>query len=79
MSFERIINVPKRSIGDTTIKLIHDYAKKKHFSLEDSARQMIQLNLIKPKPKLGLNSILTLLEKWRFDLKKINHVKLFYK
>ena len=77
LSFERIINVPKRSIGDTTIKLIHDYAKKKHFSLEDSARQMIQLNLIKPKPKLGLNSILTLLEKWRFDLKKkINHVKL---
>ena len=38
---------------------------------------MIQSNLIKPKPKLGLNSILSLLDKWRFDLrKKINHVKL---
>ena len=33
--------------------------------------------MIKPKPKIGLNSILNLLDKWRFDLrKKINHVKL---
>ena len=77
LSFERIINVPKRSIGETTIKSIYDYAKDKKYSLEDSAKKMIQSNLIKPKPKLGLNSILSLLDKWRFDLrKKINHVKL---
>ena len=25
LSFERIINVPKRSIGETTIKSIYDY------------------------------------------------------
>ena len=32
LSFERIINVPKRSIGDTTIKLISEFAKKQmHF------------------------------------------------
>ena len=38
---------------------------------------MIELNLVKPKPKLGLNSILNLLDKWRFDLKNnTNHVKL---
>ena len=38
---------------------------------------MIEINLIKPKPKVGLNSILNLLSKWRFDLRnKINHVKL---
>ncbi len=77
LSFERIINVPKRSIGETTIKSIYDYAKDKKYSLEDSAKKMIQSNLIKPKPKIGLNSILSLLDKWRFDLrKKINHVKL---
>ena len=28
LSFERIINIPRRSIGDTTIKNISDYAKK---------------------------------------------------
>jgi len=77
LSFERIVNVPKRSIGDTTIKTIHDYSKKKGYSLEDGSKKMIELNLIKPKPKIGLNSFLNLLDKWRFDLrKKINHVKL---
>ena len=77
LSFERIINVPKRSIGETTVKTIYEYAKKGGHSLEDASKKMIELNLIKPKPKLGLNSILILLEKWRLDLrKKINHVKL---
>ena len=42
LSFERIINVPKRSIGETTIKLIYDYAKRK-FSLEDGAKKMIEV------------------------------------
>ncbi len=77
LSFERIINVPKRSIGETTVKSIYDYAKENGYSLESGSQKMIELNLIKPKPKLGLSSILGLLSKWRSDLnKKMNHVKL---
>ena len=58
-------------------KIYYEFAKSKGFSLEEGAKKMIELNLIKPKPKLGLNSILNLLDKWRFDLrKKISHVKL---
>ncbi len=77
LSLERIINVPKRSIGDTTIKIIYDYSKKNGYSLEVGAKKMIEINLIKPKPKFGLSSILNLLTKWRVDLKnKTNHVKL---
>ena len=78
LSFERIVNVPKRSIGETTIKQINEFAKKNSFSLEISARKLIELNLIKPKTKIGLNSFLNLLLKWRNDLiaKKFHHVKL---
>tara|TARA_Y100000590_G_scaffold136870_1_gene156636 strand:- start:3255 stop:5279 length:2025 start_codon:yes stop_codon:yes gene_type:complete len=77
LSFERIINVPKRSIGDTTIKLINNYAKKNSYSLEVASRKLIELNKIKPKTKVGLNSLLNLLNKWRQDFKnKINHKKL---
>ena len=77
LSLERIINVPKRSVGDTTLKTIYDYAKKYSYSLEVGAKKMIELNLIKPKAKLGLSSILNLLNNWRSELKKkINHVKL---
>ena len=77
LSFERIINVPKRSIGDTTIKIISEFAKKEKCSLEIAAKKLIELNQIKPKTKVGLTSLLNLLEKWRYDLKKkINHNKL---
>ena len=78
LAFERIVNNPKRSIGDSTIKTIHDYQKKYSLSLEDSSRKMMQENLFKPKTKIGLLSFLNLLTKWRgeIDIKKINHVKL---
>ncbi len=77
LSFERIINVPKRSIGDTTIKAISEYAKKKYCSLEIASKKLIEINKIKPKTKIGLSSLLNLLEKWRYQFKnKINHIKL---
>ena len=42
LSFERIINVPKRSIGDTTIKNINEYAKENKLSLEIAARKLMK-------------------------------------
>jgi DNA helicase II / ATP-dependent DNA helicase PcrA len=78
LAFERIVNNPKRSIGDNTIKQIHEYAKKNSLNLETASKKLIELNLIKPKTKLGLSSFLSLINKWRNDLiaKKINHIRL---
>ena len=78
LAFERIVNNPKRSIGESTIKTIHEYSKKEFSSLEISSRKMIDENLIKPKAKIGLSSFLNLISKWRNDqkIKKTNHVKL---
>ena len=77
LSFERIINVPKRSIGETTIKNISEFAKYNKCSLEIASKKLIDQNKVKPKTKVGLVSLLNLLEKWRYDLKKkINHNKL---
>jgi len=78
LAFERIVNNPKRSIGDSTIKQINEYAKKNFTSLEKSSKKLIEMNLIKPKTKIGLNSFLSLIDKWRYELKikKYNHIKL---
>ena len=78
LAFERIVNNPKRSIGDSTIKQIHEYAKNNSFSLEKSSKKLIESNLIKPKTKVGLSSFLNLIDKWRYELniKRLNHVKL---
>ena len=78
LSFERIINVPKRSIGDSTIKQINEYAKKNELSLEVASKKLLENNKIKPKTKIGLTSFLNLIEKWRndFNVKKFGHIKL---
>ena len=76
LAFERIINVPRRSIGDNTIKQLHIWTRKNKKSLEDSAIELLQLNKIKPKTKLGLVKILGLFQKWRSDLKEKKHYEL---
>jgi len=78
LAFERIVNNPKRSIGDTTLKTVHEFGKKHNLSLEDSSIKMIEQNLIKPKTKIGLSFFLNALTKWRNDLilKKVSHIKL---
>ena len=78
LAFGRIVNNPKRSIGESTIKLIHEFSKSNLVSLEIASKKLIEQNLIKPKTKMGLSSFLFLIEKWRNDIniKKVSHVKL---
>ena len=76
LAFGRIINTPKRYIGDTTIKQINEFSTKHKICLEDASKKLIELNLIKPKTKIGLLKILNLLTKWRNDLLKKDHRKL---
>ena len=78
LAYERIVNNPKRSIGDSTLKNIHEFAKENNFNLERASVKMIEKNLIKPKAKVGLSLFLNSLNKWRYDLevKKSTHVKL---
>ena len=78
LAFERIVNNPKRSIGDSTVKIIHDFAKKNSLSLFESSKKLIELNKIKPKAKFGLNNFLNFMDKWKNDhkIKKVYHVKL---
>ncbi len=78
LAFERIVNNPKRSIGDSTLKNIHEFAKEYNLNLERASIKMLEQNLIKPKAKIGLSLFINSLIKWRNDLtiKKSNHIKL---
>ena len=78
LAFERIVNNPKRSIGDSTLKNIHEFAKENNLNLERASIKMLEKNLIKPKAKVGLSLFINSLMKWRNDLaiKKSNHIKL---
>ena len=78
LAFERIINNPKRSIGESTLKNIHKFAKENNLNLERASVKMLEKNLIKPKAKIGLSLFINSLNKWRYDfkIKNFTHVKL---
>ena len=78
LAFERVVNNPKRSIGDSTLKTIHEYAKKNNLNLERASIRMLEKNLIKPKARIGLSLFINSIIKWRKDLeiKNFNHIKL---
>ena len=38
LAFERIVNVPKRGLGDATIQILHNYARASQLSLLQAAR-----------------------------------------
>ncbi|WP_440695275.1 ATP-dependent helicase [Candidatus Pelagibacter sp. HIMB109] len=76
ISFERIINNPKRSIGDSSIKKIHDFAREKDLSLFDASQQILKENILKPKTIQNLKSFLVNMISWKQKSKDIDHISL---
>ena len=76
LAFERMLNTPKRGLGDATLKQLHEYSSKNKICLEDSARKLLEINQFRPKVKLLVKQILDLIDKWRSDLKKNKHYDL---
>ena len=63
LAFERIINVPKRSIGDSTLKNIHEFAKKNNLSLEKASNKMLEKN----KSLIHISELTRLRRTWYAD------------
>ena len=76
LAFERILNTPRRGLGETTIKQLHEYSSKSNLCLEDSVRKLIELDKFKPKIKSAIKRLLDFLTKWRSDLKTNKHYDL---
>ena len=60
LAFERIVNVPKRGLGDATVQLLHDHARKRRIPLTEAARAMVETDELKPKPRATLRGVLEL-------------------
>ena len=76
LSFERIVNKPKRSIGDSSLKKIHDYARIKDLSLFDASQEILKENILKPKTVQNLKNFLINIHSWKANAKKIDHITL---
>ncbi len=76
LALERIIGVPRRGIGESTINQLYSFGNKNKICLEDSILKMIESNKLKPKIKTSLSQLLNMINKWRKDSKTNKHYDL---
>ena len=65
LAFERIINTPKRGIGTTTLKQIHEYARSYNISLTKAAYDLTMSEGFKLAVRTTMRQFFTDLERWR--------------
>lgn len=73
LALERVLNVPKRGIGETTLKKIKDYAKHNNISTIDAIKDLIKTSEIKPKTKISLGYFVELTERWNSLITERSH------
>ena len=76
LAFERIINVPKRGLGDATVQLLHDHARKRRISLFDAARAVVETDELKPKARGSLRDLVVQFDRWRAQSEVTAHTEL---
>tara|TARA_A100001011_G_scaffold398858_1_gene504845 strand:+ start:342 stop:2435 length:2094 start_codon:yes stop_codon:yes gene_type:complete len=65
LAFERIINVPKKGIGEKTIRDIEIFGRKKNFSLMLATRELVKINYFTKKVNNNLINFLNFIDKCR--------------
>jgi DNA helicase-2/ATP-dependent DNA helicase PcrA len=76
LAFERIVNVPKRGLGDATVQMLHDHARKKRIPLSEAAAALSATDEMKPKPRLALRDLMASFERWRARKDSMPHTEL---
>ena len=76
LAFERIVNVPKRGLGDATIKVLHDHARAAQLPLMAATRAVIATDELKPKPRQALRDLLAAFDRWRIQRDGVPHTEL---
>ena len=57
--------MPKRGLGDATVQLLHDHARKRKIPLFDAARAVVETDELKPKARSGLRGVVEKFDRWR--------------
>jgi ATP-dependent DNA helicase UvrD/PcrA len=73
LAFERIVNTPKRGVGPAALQTIHNLARARNISLYKATEMLIESDELRPSLRKNLTGLLRNFEKWRDDLKAIDH------
>nr|WP_235913607.1 UvrD-helicase domain-containing protein [Pseudoroseomonas coralli] len=74
LAFERIVNTPKRGLGDTSLRAMHELARSEGKPLIVAAWRLIETGALRPKPRQALRELLEGFARWREMLPREGHV-----
>ena len=76
LAFERIINTPRRGLGDATLQQLRFHARRANVPLFEAARAMAQSEELKTKPRGTLRDIVAMFDRWRAQKDTLPHTEL---
>jgi DNA helicase-2/ATP-dependent DNA helicase PcrA len=76
LAFERIVNKPKRGIGDKAVQDIQIAARKMSISLAASARRLADSDEMSGKARTQLKLLMDNFDRWRSNIATMSHVDL---
>jgi DNA helicase-2/ATP-dependent DNA helicase PcrA len=76
LAFERIVNVPKRGLGDKAVATIHKFARATEQPLLVAAAQMLDSDELTPQARRSLGRFVADLARWRTMASELPHPEL---
>jgi DNA helicase II / ATP-dependent DNA helicase PcrA len=76
LAFERIVNVPKRGIGETTVQKLLQIARLNGVSAATAARQIVLTDELAARTRTSLANFLRDVDRWRAQGETLHHSRL---
>ena len=75
LAFERIVNLPKRGLGEASLRPVHRLARAAGHSLYRAAERLIETDELKPRARSALAGLIGRLRGWRAALAETPHAE----
>ncbi len=79
LALDRIINVPKRGLGDSTVQLLHSAARAANVPLLSAIRMLVETEELKPKQRTTLLGLVSQFDDWAFHAQTMKPFELVEK
>uniref|UniRef100_UPI0035E46105 ATP-dependent helicase n=1 Tax=Neoaquamicrobium sediminum TaxID=1849104 RepID=UPI0035E46105 len=76
LAFERIVNVPKRGLGEAAIRQVHDTSRALRVPMLEAAAKLAESDEMKPKPRAALREVAANFARWQGLLDNTPHTEL---
>ncbi len=76
LAFERIVNTPRRGLGDATLRIVRDHARARSIPMMAAVSELVESEELKPKPRNTLKTLYLNFCRWADLMETMPHAEL---